>query len=71
MLVLVLGIASGAFSVVMLFYGIGGLIYLIRHPTQADGEDWFEVSMFAFIGHFCAFVAIRWFRAALKIARGG
>lgn len=66
------GILAGLFGALMLFYGIDGVIWVLTRKNNARyfAEDSFAVMLFVLIGAVCAFVAVRWCRAAGRLFTG-
>ena len=62
----IVGTVAGLFGALMLFYGVGGIVWLVRDWRRVDGEDVFAVAMFNVVGGLSAFFAVRWIRSALK-----
>jgi hypothetical protein len=68
----IFGTLAGLFGALMLFYGVLGIVWLIKEWRRwkfLDGEDVFEVGMLLLIGAVSAFVAFRWLRFAIKGGR--
>ena len=59
-----LGVLLGVFSLIVLFYGIGGVVWLARDWRHVDGGDVFAVTVMNIIGLFSGAMAIRWTRVA-------
>jgi len=62
----ILGTIAALFGAVMLFYGIDGIIWLVRDWKRVDGEDVFSVVIWNLIGALAAFFAFRWIRSAIR-----
>lgn len=65
----VFGTFAGLFGALMLFYGVGGVIWLMGEWKRwkfLDGGDVFEVVMFLLIGLVSSYVSVRWLRASIK-----
>lgn len=66
----VLGTVAGLFGALMLFYGVGAILGVLRDRRRLDAEDLFEVVMINVIGGLSAAFAVRWIRSAVKNTGG-
>lgn len=67
----ILGMLTGGFGALTLFYGVIGMVCVFTRSLRPDfAGDLFEGVMFLIIGSFCLAVSIRWYRTAGRIMKG-
>ena len=65
-----LAVIVGLFGGVLLYFGLPGLVHVLRkgnRSSPAFAGDVFETAMFVIIGVFCVAVAIRWVRSMVRV----
>jgi hypothetical protein len=57
---IVFGVMAGLFGALMLFYGVEGIVWLVRDWKRVDDQDVVDVVVWNIIGLVCAYAAWRW-----------